>query len=153
MELVLQHVHQVVRSADLAKVEGGVVVAPLVLDGAFVVPAVGLVGLLKHTRRHGGRHILPWLKGKVRGMGGRHTREGLRKLWSTHTYLYCTMYTPLAIQPAATCLNNSVDSMRILYRQKMSRQSLRKSDISSVQQDTKKTVLAMKDGCDPCRPS
>ena len=32
----------------LAQVEGGVVIAPLVLDGALVVPGFSLVGVLKH---------------------------------------------------------------------------------------------------------
>ena len=32
----------------LAQVEGGVVIAPLVLDGALVVPGVSLAGVLKH---------------------------------------------------------------------------------------------------------
>jgi hypothetical protein len=35
----------------LSQVEGGVIIAPLVLDGALVVPAVRLVGFLKHTRQ------------------------------------------------------------------------------------------------------
>jgi hypothetical protein len=55
---------------ELSQVEGGVIVAPLVLDGALVVPAVRLVGFLKHIRQptHTQTHTA----------AGGHTAQALR---------------------------------------------------------------------------
>jgi hypothetical protein len=56
---------------ELSQVEGGVIVAPLVLDGALVVSAVRLVGFLKHIRQPTHTHT------NTTAAGG-HTAQALR---------------------------------------------------------------------------
>ena len=50
MNSILRTTLKVVFVSSLAQVEGGVVVAPLVLGGALVVTAVRLVGFLKNAK-------------------------------------------------------------------------------------------------------